>query len=237
MLPLDRQNRRRDAYRALEPGWQPATEVYAQAVRHWLRPESRVLDWGCGRGGLVEQLGHPLSQIVGIDPDWLSLREHRLPLPRAAGVSQALPLAAASCDLVLASWVLEHLAQPQLDLSEAARVLRPGGVLVFITPNRRHPLISANRWFGRIGGQAWLVAHLYSRAQTDTFPAYYRANTAATLQHLATQAGLTLITLHTIADPTYLAFNTLLFRLACRLEKHLGPERRLHLVGVLRKKA
>jgi hypothetical protein len=36
------------------------------------------------RGGLVEQLAHPLPQMVGIDPDWLSLREHRLEIPRGS---------------------------------------------------------------------------------------------------------------------------------------------------------
>ena len=84
MLSLDKQNAWREQYRASHPGWQPATELYANLVRQQLTPAARVLDIGCGRGGLVEQLGHPLAQVVGIDPDWLSLREHRLNLTSAA---------------------------------------------------------------------------------------------------------------------------------------------------------
>ena len=71
MLTLDRQNALREAYRIMRPGWQPATERFAALVRTHLSPDSRILDLGCGRGGLVEQLNHPLAQIVGIDPDWL----------------------------------------------------------------------------------------------------------------------------------------------------------------------
>ena len=122
MITLDRQNTLREQYRQQRPGWRPATEVYADLVRAHLGPESRVLDVGCGRGGLVEQLAHPLAQMVGVDPDWLSLKEHRLDMPRAAAISHALPFAAGSFDLIFASWVLEHLARPQADLAEMAEI-------------------------------------------------------------------------------------------------------------------
>lgn len=234
MLSLERQNHWREQYRALRPGWRPATELYADCARRWLRSDSRVLDVGCGRGGLVEQLGYDLRRIIGLDPDWLSVREHRLPLPRAVGLSQALPLPDASIDLILASWVLEHLAEPESDLREAARVLRPGGALVFITPNCRHPLVGLNGWIGRTRWQSSLVGRFYGRGQADTFAPFYRANTPRDLRRLLALAGLELLELHTVADPTYLAFNAPLFHLGRWLEERLPPERRLHLVGVAR---
>ncbi len=234
MITLDRQNTLREQYRQQRPGWRPATEVYADLVRAHLGPESRVLDVGCGRGGLVEQLAHPLAQMVGVDPDWLSLKEHRLDMPRAAAISHALPFAPHSFDLVFASWVLEHLARPQADLAEMARVLKPGGVFVFITPNRRHPLVGMNRWLARFARlQDKLVETLYGRAAADTFPAFYRANTQADLHHLAQQNGLTLTTLHPIADPTYLAFTPALFRLMAWFEGRLSPTRHIHFVGLM----
>jgi SAM-dependent methyltransferase len=236
MLSLERQNRLREEYGRLRPGWRPATEVYAGLVRRYLRPESRLLDVGCGRGGLVEQLGHPLHQVVGVDPDVVSLREHRLPLPRAAALSLALPLAAGRFDVAFASWLLEHLEEPERDLAEVSRVLRPGGVFIFITPNRLHPLVSLNRLSGRVSRlQQWLVAGLYGRAAADTFPAYYRANTAADLQRLAGGSGLRLVEWQAIADPTYLAFHPALFRPVVWLDGRLAAGRAIHLVGVLAK--
>lgn len=236
MLSLDRQNALREQYRALNPEWRPATEVYADLVRQNLRPSARLLDLGCGRGGLIEQLDHPLAQAVGVDPDWQSLREHRLPLPRAAATSEALPLAAGCIDVAFASWLLEHLERPSLTMAQLARVLRPGGVFVFITPNKRHPLSGLNRMLGRFARlQGALVARIYGRAGADTFPTYYRANTAEDLRQLAAAHGLELITLQAIADPTYLAFTPALFRLMIWFEAKLSADRQLHLVGCLRR--
>lgn len=238
MLSLDKQNEWRERYRAAQPGWQPATELYANLVRQQLSPAARVLDIGCGRGGLVEQLDHPLAQIVGIDPDWLSLHEHRLALPRVAAFSDDLPFAPESFDVAFASWVLEHLARPFLTFTSIARVLKPGGVFVFITPNGRHPLALLNKTVGRLGQvQGRLVAGLYGRSADDTFATHYRANSQTDLEKLATQSGLRLTTLQTIPDPTYLAFNRPLFSLMTRFEDALPASRKIHLVGILEKKS
>ena len=234
MLSLDRQNEWRERYRAAHPGWRPATELYAALVRQQLTPKARVLDIGCGRGGLVEQLNHPLEHIVGIDPDWLSLHEHRLGLAGAVAFSDDLPFAPNTFDVAFASWVLEHLARPFHTFQSIARVLKPGGVFVFITPNGRHPLALLNKMMGRLGKvQGRLVAGLYGRSADDTFATHYRANILHDLENLATQSGLQLTALHTIPDPTYLAFNRPLFNLMSHFEDLLPAGRKIHLVGIL----
>lgn len=237
MLSLDRQNEYRERMRAEQPGWQPATEVFAGLVRAKLRPESRLLDLGCGRGGLVEQLDHPLEWMAGVDPDLASLREHRLPdLPRALAGSAALPFAASSFDAVMASWLLEHLPEPGATVNEVGRVLRPGGAFIFITPNACHPLAWANRTAGRLGAwQGRLVSRLYGREADDTFSTRYRANTAGVLAGLAAAAGLRLTELRAISDPTYLAFSPVAFRVSAAVERRLSPDRYIHLVGVMQK--
>ena len=236
MLDLEEQNRWRAKYQIRQPDWRPATEVYADTVRYYLQPESRVLDLGCGRGGLIEQLTHPLHHVVGLDPDWLSLVEHRLDLPRTAGFSHALPFADNSFDLVFCSWLLEHLATPQIDFSEIGRVLRPNGCFVFITPNGRHPLAWANRLLGRFGQlQGLLVKRFYGREEEDTFPTRYRANTIPQINRLGEQVQLKPELWYTIPDPSYLAFNAALFRFMCWFETAVPAALRLHLVGVLKK--
>ncbi len=239
MLSLDKQNELREQYRTSHPDWRPATEAYAALVLEYVNPHGRVLDLGCGRGGLVEQLGHPLSQLVGLDPDWPSLVEHRLApaLPRTAGLSAALPFRRDSFDLIFASWLLEHLAAPAVDVAELGRVLRPSGAFVFITPNGQHPLSWLNHQLGRFTAvQGRLVEWLYGRAEADAFPTRYRANTRTQLQALAGQAGLRLVHLEAIADPTYLAFVPQLWPLLTAVENRLPAARRIHLVGVMQKK-
>jgi SAM-dependent methyltransferase len=237
MLSLDRQNEFRERYRRANPSWRPATEVYADLVRAHLQADTRMLDLGCGRGGLVEQLGHPLELIAGVDADQPSLREHRLEmLPRAAAVASALPFRAACFDLSFSSWLLEHLASPARTLREVRRVLRPGGAFVFITPNKRHPLALLNQAAGRPGRwQSRLVERLYGRVRADTFPTWYRANSAFDLERLCHRSGLFVAHLEYIVDPSYLAFSDSVFRLSCFVEQRLPTDRRIHLVGVLQK--
>ena len=237
MLDLMQQNLMREQYRQRYPGWRPATETYAALVRSFLSGEARLLDLGCGRGGLIEQLDHPPAQITGVDPDWLSLSQHRLHgIDRLAAISEDLPFTAGQFDVVIASWILEHLAQPEKTLTEIRRVLKPGGAAVFITPNGRHPAAQLNRILGRLESvQDVLVERLYGRDRQDTFLTFYRANTPADLRRLAERARLELVTLEVIPDPTYLAFTPSLFRLACLLEENLPASRHVHLVGVFRR--
>lgn len=253
MLSLDKQNQWREIYRQRRPKWRPATEVYADLVRTHLTTDTWLLDLGCGRGGLVEQLvattmaatdetaggtvGYGQTRWVGVDPDLASLRAHRLAeLPRLAAVSDRLPFATASFDLIFCSWLLEHLQRPFLTFAEIGRVLRPGGVFIFITPNGRHPLALLNNSLGRVAQmQGWLVHSLYGRSAADAFPTTYQANNADQLHKLAQASGLQLTQLEAIPDPSYLAFHPLLFRVMCQFEERLPASRKLHLVGVLQK--
>ncbi len=238
MLSLERQNRLRERYRQGHPHWRPATEAYESLIRDQLSSDALLLDLGCGRGGIVEQLGHPLERVVGVDPDERSLLEHRLDLIRLVAFSDCLPFADRSFDLILASWLLEHLAAPAQTFEEIARVLRPGGHLVFMAPNSRHPLAHLNRSLGRFASlQRWLVERFYGRSGEDTFSTHYRANSAEALSQFARQNGLKLVNLQFIPDPTYLAFGPGLFRLASWLEERLPSEAKVHLVGSMQKKA
>lgn len=234
-LSLDRQNAYRARYARMKRGWRLATDQYEALIRAHLRPGARVLDVGCGRGGVLEQIGAAVDHPFGLDPDWRSLAEHRLPdLPRAAGASEAIPLPAASVDLVLSSWVLEHLPAPERTFAEVARVLRPGGVFIFITPGAWSPAAILNRALHPL--QARLVPLLYGRAEADAFPVVYRANTRRRIDALARDAGLSPLDFRAVEDPTYFAFHPLIFRLNAALARITPRGMAEHLVGVYGKR-
>ncbi len=231
----------RRRYAATHPGWRESGQVYEATVRQYARPAARVLDAGCGRGGVLELLQDQVALAVGLDPDRRSLVEHREPeMYRASGLLERLPFPDGCFDLVVCSWVLEHLPRPERAFAEIARVLHspdplagtPGGHFVFLAPNAWHPLAWANRLLGRMGDwQARLVSRLYGRAETDTFPVVYRANTRRRIKRLAQAAGLAPVAFYAVGDPTYLAFYEPLYRLAVLAERLTPRWMKVHLVG------
>ncbi|MBN1887497.1 MAG: methyltransferase domain-containing protein [Thermoflexales bacterium] len=231
MLSLERQNAYRARFAASHPGWQPSGPLYEGLVRRYARAGASWLDVGCGRGGIVELLGEQVGLCAGIDPDPASLREHRAGLVRlSAAYLERLPFASGSFEMVTCSWVLEHLPDPPLALAEVARVLRPGGHFVFLTPNA----LNSITWLNRLAparAQRALVRRLYQRDESDTFEVHYRANTPARLDGLLRECGLQCVEMALVGDPTYVAFNDTLFALAARIERCLPPAWRVHIVG------
>lgn len=94
-----------------------------------------VVEFGCGTGRHAPGLlAAGARSFTGVDGSlgMLEAARRRLDDPRVHWLHAALhavPLPAASCDVVLVVLVLEHLADLAPMLAEAARVLRRGGKL------------------------------------------------------------------------------------------------------------
>ena len=123
--------------------------AYAAAVAELaLRAGDRVLDAGCGTGRALPPLRAavgPSGVVVGADltPAMLEAavragrdREGCLLLADVA----ALPLRPESLDAVFAAGLIAHLPQPEANLRELARVVRPGGTLALFHPIGRAAL-------------------------------------------------------------------------------------------------
>ena len=237
MLPLHHQNKLRERYRQMNPDWSPSGEVFEQTVSNYVGNDNQILDIGCGRGGLSEKLVYQGKQVHGLDIDWNSMISHRDSLIQlCAAHCNFLPIKSSTYQIVISSWLLEHLPDPLTCFREVKRVLEPGGHFIFLTPNKSHPIVMANtlsRLIPRL--QSILVERLYQRMGADTFPAYYLANTQTTLRTLAEQSGLQLIDIRAINDPTYTAFNEIMFKTSITLDKFIPKMWGIHLVGVIKK--
>ncbi|MFJ5832624.1 methyltransferase domain-containing protein [Streptomyces sp. NPDC093089] len=114
-------------------GGVPRAEAAARAVLSLVPAGTRtLLDLACGTGLVTERLARPGLGVYGADAAHAMLRvaAERVPGRTVRADARRLPLPDASVDAVSAVWLL-HLAPfaPEI-VAEAARVLRPGGVLV-----------------------------------------------------------------------------------------------------------
>lgn len=112
------------------PTWQRHVAAYALCAEHL--PLGRVLDLGAGVGHSAELLAP--RESVGVDSDPGALEGQ----PRETVVAdmRSLPFENGSFASVLSVHSLEHVPDPETVVTEAARVVQPGGTVIFVTPNR-----------------------------------------------------------------------------------------------------
>jgi 2-polyprenyl-3-methyl-5-hydroxy-6-metoxy-1,4-benzoquinol methylase len=173
-------------HRELAVGWEqryqkPAFKARLRAIEECLAGHDlhgqHWLDAGCGSGTLARYLFEDGADVLGVDA-----AEEMITLARELAIAMHdeptrqlrfehittiahLPLADQSLDGILCSSVLEYVPDPAACLTEFARVVRPGGLVVVSVANRnslvRKAQLAAHR-LGRILGQRWCAFLDYS---------------------------------------------------------------------------
>jgi SAM-dependent methyltransferase len=158
-----------------EPHHRDPVARLLEVVERYVAPEARILDIGAGAGEInPHDLKGRCREIVGVDLD-PRVVDNPLLDRGVIGDGRSLPFDDASFDVVFSIYVLEHVADPASFAAEIARVLRPGGVVIGLTPNRWHYVATAaaltpygfHRWYNARRG----------RPSEDTFPTTYLLNT------------------------------------------------------------
>jgi ubiquinone/menaquinone biosynthesis C-methylase UbiE len=237
VLNLGKQERIRERYKAMRPGYRPALEIYTEWLDALVTPNTRLLDAGCGPAGLVKQhVGHA-RLVVGVD-EYVTHFDQPAEIPTLAEATiAALPFADNSIHLATCSWVLEHLKQPEAVFREIYRALAPGGHFLFITPNANNYAVWMRRLVPNAASKR-IVSAIYGRDEDFINPTYYRANRYTGLQRQLAEAGFTCVQFEHVGDPSYMAMHELLFRAAVVAERILDRfwhSGRVHLVGHFQK--
>lgn len=189
-------------YFALEPALRRSAAIRLQRILRILRPTGRrLLDVGCGPGFFLDVARASGFTVQGVElsPFAAHHAQEHLGLLVAQGDFPGTPLPAAGFDVVTLWDVIEHLADAHAMMAEIARVLAPGGSLVFSTGDRTAP-------FARLSGRRW---HLYN------LPEHLYFYSPESLRRLLDAHGLRLQALRHEASHYPLAY------LAERVEKTL----------------
>jgi len=132
--------------------------AWARALGHLLPPLD-VADLGCGEGYLTVEIARWAGHVTAVDANPAVLSRARA-LARRRGASNItwkrgdlarLPLADAAFDLALLSQSLHQAADPAAAVSEAVRILKPGGRLL-VLELRPHD----QAWVAERLGDRWL---------------------------------------------------------------------------------
>jgi SAM-dependent methyltransferase len=156
-----------------------------------------ALDAGCGRVSALRTFRPRIARLVGAD-----IHEPGAPLPHLdefaivdlCGDADAFP--DGTFDLVLSSFTLEHFADPTAALANLRRWLRPGGMLVATTVNRRHPFVAA--YLGLPDGPRHAVQPLVKSTAADAHPLVGACNDPASIRAALETAGFVDIRLTTV---------------------------------------
>lgn len=169
---------------------------YAKALDEFVRPGCRWLDLGAGHqlhGGWVgaseSDLARRAGLLVGCDLEADALKINPSLTLAVTANAKALPFATGTFDLVSANMVVEHLDNPDAGFAEIRRILAPGGVFVFVTPNKASMAVGTASLLLPQGVRKRIAEAIEGRSEADVFPTYYRANTASAIQRLARATG------------------------------------------------
>ncbi|TQK69439.1 MULTISPECIES: bifunctional 2-polyprenyl-6-hydroxyphenol methylase/3-demethylubiquinol 3-O-methyltransferase UbiG [unclassified Nocardioides] len=209
-------------------------EFYTR-VNALLGPDSRVLDFGAGRGlwaiepfpelhRRLRSFHERVAEVHGVDVDPVVLDNATLTSAQVIEPGARLPFADASFDLVLADHVLEHVGEEDAPTvsAEILRVLKPGGWLAARTPNK----------WGMIGIGARAVPNdLHTRVlrrlqphrkAEDVFPVRYSMNTRRSLTALFPPPHELVVYGHS-SEPTYFGSNAPAWRVAQLVDRLTPP--------------
>ncbi len=185
--------------------------LYEDVIRRYVREDTHWLELGCGHSVLPQwrlneekELVHKCRFVAGLDYDLPSLRIHETISHRVRGDITKLPFRDNSFDLVTMNMVVEHLDDPERQFRDVNRILKPGGIVIFHTPNALGYGVLAARLVPEWPKRK-IVRMVEGRPEGDIFRTYYRANTRRRITNLALASGFEVVDIKMIVTDAIMA--------------------------------
>jgi SAM-dependent methyltransferase len=155
-----------------------------------------VLDIGCGRGlgrhaQYVQAMRPFFGELWGIEPD--------VDVEPAPGLFDRVEhamledadLPDGGFDIAYSFMVMEHVTNPEAFMATVARILKPGGCYMFMTPSGGHYFTRAASLLSRLRLDEFVLGIIKRKAKDNYhYPAAYRLNTRRQIARVCARVGL-----------------------------------------------
>lgn len=117
--------------------------LHRYAIAKEMVKDKTVLDIACGEGYGANLLAISAKQVTGVDIDVSTItaaskKYKKTNLSFITGKVEAIPLPDHSFDVVVSFETLEHTGEHTKMIQEIKRVLKPGGILIISTPEKKN---------------------------------------------------------------------------------------------------
>jgi SAM-dependent methyltransferase len=207
------------------------TVAFYARVQALVRPDSVVIDFGCGRGAYTDDpvpfrrdlriFKGKVRRVIGLDASPAGESNPFLDEFHQLSGSH-WPLPDESADLLICDNVLEHLPDPDAFFAETRRVLRPGGLACIRTPNRWNYIALLSRLIPNRSHARVLAKAKPGLGEEDVFPTLYRCNSLSALRASLARQGFESVVYGYEAEPSYLSFSKVAYALGV-LHQKLAP--------------
>jgi SAM-dependent methyltransferase len=194
-----------------KPWYVSGTALFHELVKSRAPKNADILEIGAGPSNKTSDYLSTLGRVTGLDIDKAVKTNHALGEAHVFDGKQ-FPFPDHSFAVCVSNYVLEHVPDPDLHFKEVARVLRPGGIYLFRTPNIWHYVTIASRLLPH-SVHLRLANRLRGLKDAhDPYPTVYRANSQRAILRHAQNAALRVSALEMLEpEPSYGAANPILF--------------------------
>ena len=195
-------------------------DLFRQILLERIRPDSHCLDLGAGRGNVEQMNFLGIAKFVaGIDPEEEVFANPYLDEAKQMDLKTGvIPYDDSTFDIVFSNNVMEHVQHPRIVFDEVRRVLKPGGLFLSKTPNRRHyvPTLARltptrfHKYYNKLRG----------RDSSDTFPTVYKLNSKGAVNKLSRETGFLVKRIQFVEGrPEYLRLTALTYLFGLTYER------------------
>jgi SAM-dependent methyltransferase len=198
-----------------------------------LSPDHVLLDFGAGRGEFMQtdpslyrrwlqNFRGRCAHVDGCDPDPSVLVNPTLDAAKVIEIGEPLPYEDSRFDLIVSRYVFEHISDPAWASRELLRVLKPGGWICVMTPNRWGYVATASRMVPNALHRSVLSRVQPGRPGKDVFPTVYKLNRPFAIRRYFGHSA-DIFHYSTSGVPTYHLGSALLFRIQNVIHRFTPP--------------